>query len=144
MTHNKMYANLAGVYPVSGFRNGTPVAATERLSSTFQDLAMSHGMNTWTIGPVYRLSLCEDDCGVSRVQPYVGLGVGVAVPHVEVTLAGTPGDEKYRLGGIAYQAQAGVNFRITDYCSIFAEFKVTCVPNLDVDIFGGSLTHAGD
>lgn len=139
LTHNKMYANVAGVYDASGFRNGIPVTAAERMGTTFEDVAMSHGLNTYTIGPVYRMFLCEDDCGLSRVQPYVGLGIGVARPHAEVTLTGIGRDEGYRWGGPVYQAQIGVNVRLFEHFSIFGEYKVVCVPNIDVDIAGGVL-----
>ena len=138
-THNKAFANLGGAYQVSGFRGGVPVTAAERLSNSFESLAMSHGLNTLTIGPMFRMCLCEDECGDSWVQPYVGVGIGVTRPHVEVQMVGTPSDENYRWGGIAYQAQAGVNVRLTEHLSIFGEYKVTCVPNLDVEIYGGTL-----
>lgn len=138
-THNKIYANVDGVYDASGFRNGVPVTAAERMSTTFEDVAMSHGLNTLTVGPVYRMFLCEDDCGLSRVQPYVGVGIGVARPHAEVALTGLLRDEGYRWGGAVYQAQVGVNVRLLEHLSIFGEFKVTCVPNIDVDIAGGVL-----
>lgn len=140
LTHNKMFSNLAGATAVSGYRNGVPVSSVERLSSSFQELQMSHGLNTVTIGPMYRVNLCDDDSSdFGRVWPYFGLGIGVARPHVEVQMVGLPGADDYRWGGLAYQAQAGVNVRITECFSIFAEFKAVCVPNLDVDISGGTL-----
>lgn len=138
-THNKMYANLDSVYEASGFRNGIPVTAAERMSTMFEEVAMSHGLNTLTIGPVYRMFLCEDDSGLSRVQPYIGVGIGLSRPHAEVSLTGVGLDEGYRWGGVVYQAQAGVNVRLHEHFSIFAEWKVTCVPNIDVDIAGGVL-----
>jgi lipid A oxidase len=138
-THNKMFSNLAGAYSVSGFRGGVPVTAVERLSSSFEELQMTHGFNTLTVGPMFRLNLCEDECGTSWIQPYFGVGVGLTRPHVEVQMVGLPDTDDYRWGGLAYQAQAGINVRLTSCLSIFAEFKVVCAPTVDVDIYGGTL-----
>ena len=138
-THDKIYGKLSNVVGVNGTNLGQPVNGFASLSTTFTGLSMSHGLNTVTVGPVARCFLWGDDPYTSIVQPYIGIGVGAAIPHVEVQFVGQPIDESYRWGGIVVEGRAGVNVRVSEHCSIFAEVKVMCIPNLNVDITGGNL-----
>lgn len=75
------------------------------------------GLNLLTLNALYRVPF---DNGIT---PYVGAGAGINVPHVEVTRpSGTTSE--YQLGGATLQAQLGVDYRITDQWSVFAEYKV--------------------
>jgi lipid A oxidase len=75
------------------------------------------GLNLLTLNALYRFPIEN-----SRFTPYVGAGAGINVPHVEVTRSqGTTAS--YQFGGATIQAQAGVDIRISERWSAFAEYK---------------------
>ena len=93
-------------------------------------MSFSHGHNLVTLNGRYRWSVTD------RLLPYVGLGAGVAQPHVEVDLGdGTP-TEEYQLVGPAAQGFAGLQFRATELVSVFGEAKLTCA-DTSADLSGG-------
>ncbi|MCA8879589.1 MAG: outer membrane beta-barrel protein [Rhodobacteraceae bacterium] len=67
--------------------------------------------------------------------PYVGGGVGVSIPHVEVQTSGEK-TFNYQLGGPAVQWVAGVSYPVSPSWTIFGEYKGTYSKN-DVDLKGG-------
>jgi lipid A oxidase len=113
---------------------------------TLADAGWSHfeftdGINLLTLNALYKFPIEG-----SKFTPYVGAGVGINVPHVEVTRAsGRTFD--YQFGGATLQAQAGVKYQFTDNWSVFAEYKGN-YSWVDVDIDSGAslktniLTHA--
>lgn len=75
------------------------------------------GLNMLTLNALYRFQ----DPG-RNWTPYVGLGAGINVPHVEVTRAsGRTFD--YEFGGASLQAQAGVSYQFAKHWSTFVEYK---------------------
>lgn len=99
------------------------------------------GLNLLTLNALYKFPIEG-----SKWTPYVGAGVGINVPHVEVTRAsGRTFD--YQFGGATIQAQAGVRYQFTENWSAFAEYKGN-YSWIDVDIDSGAslqtniLTHA--
>jgi lipid A oxidase len=75
---------------VTGQRGGMSVNANERIDDTIQSFSLSHGLNYVLGDVVYRWfpgRRGEDFLGY--LQPYVGVGLGFAVPHVESTVNGT-------------------------------------------------------
>ncbi|TRL39133.1 outer membrane protein [Rhizobium straminoryzae] len=99
------------------------------------------GLNILTLNALYRFPLQD-----LPITPYVGAGVGINVPHVEVTRpSGKTFD--YQFGGATIQAQAGVSYRFTDNWSAFLEYKGT-YNWIDVDIDSNAslktdiITHA--
>lgn len=91
---------------------------------------MTDGINLLTVNALYRFPIEN-----SRFTPYVGAGVGINVPHIEVTRpSGTTSE--YQLGGATLQAQAGVKFDITDRWAAFVEYKGN-YSFVDVDIDSG-------
>jgi lipid A oxidase len=89
-THAKMFGKLDHTVQASGTIGGTPVSAPVRLDSVFQNLSFSHGHNLLTFN-VYRRWFAggvRDDSFLGRTKPYVGGGLGIAIPHVEVDLNG--------------------------------------------------------
>lgn len=59
----------------------------------------------------------------SRVTPYIGAGLGVAVPHVDVQPAGQAHTFGYQVTGPAVQWVAGASWRMNDRWSLFGEYK---------------------
>lgn len=114
-THSKVYAD-----------------AETLTDSGFSALEFTDGINVLTLSAVRRLS----DMG--NWTPYVGAGVGFAVPHVEVQVH--PIEVKtfeYQFGGPAIQLQAGAERKVSDNWSIFGEYVFNYVM-LDVDLDGAA------
>jgi lipid A oxidase len=73
-----------------------------------------------------------------RFTPYVIGGLGIAVPHVELTTAGGRTFE-YQLTGPALEAVAGLTYKFNDRWSAFGEYKFTYSQNKAELDNGGSL-----
>ncbi|MCC6780340.1 MAG: lipid A oxidase [Hyphomicrobiales bacterium] len=131
--HNKAVARLGRgahgrklTHPVidevaaSGTIKGQPAPARLKLTDVFTRLEFTHGHNVLMFNPLVRLGSI-----VPGVRPYIGIGGGVAVPHVE---AWFPGDTKeqrtneYQFAGPAAQAVAGIEIRRGNV-SYFVEYK---------------------
>ena len=123
-THAKVYAD-----------NGT---LAEAGWSVFE---FTDGLNLLTLNALYKFPIEG-----SKWTPYVGAGVGINVPHVEVT-RGSGRTFEYQFGGATVQAQAGVRYQFNENWSAFAEYKGN-YSWIDVDIDSGAslqtniLTHA--
>jgi len=137
-THAKMYAQLERSVAVSGRRDGTPVDGAERLADTFDVLSFSHGHNLLTLDGMYRWfpKGGRADTFLGRLQLYVGLGVGIAIPHVETDLEAVVTNE-YQLSGPVLEGLGGLNFDLTRHFSLFGEYQ------LDYARLDASLTHGG-
>ena len=111
--HNK-------VYPKDG-----------QLPEGFDVLEFTDGLNTLTINAYRRWPKAIGD-----VSPYIGGGLGVAIPHVEVI---TPDSRTfgYQLTGPAATWIAGASYPISDHWSVFGEYKGTFSSNTgDLDTGG--------
>lgn len=58
-----------------------------------------------------------------RLTPYVGAGLGIAVPHVDIQPTGLAHTFGYQLTGPAAQLVAGASWRMNDRWSLFGEYK---------------------
>jgi lipid A oxidase len=90
------------------------------------------GLNLFTANVLYRFQK------EGRAwTPYIGAGAGLSVPHVEVQTSPTAARTfEYQVGGAAFQIQAGVDYRINDWLSVFGEYKGNYAMN-DLDLKGG-------
>ena len=99
----------------------------------FTTLEFTDGINFLTLNGIYR-----HDLGTA-LTPYVGVGAGLSIPHVEVSAPGTPDTREYQITGAAVQAFVGADYRITQNWSAFAEYKFS-YGQVDADLqAGGSL-----
>lgn len=98
-THAKAYANK-----------------TEATELGFNRLEFTDGLNIVTANIWKRWS------SNSTYTPYVGAGAGIAVPHVDAKTANTT-TYGYQLTGPAIQLTAGVEKKITNSVSTFAEYQ---------------------
>ena len=111
--HNK-------VYPKEG-----------ELPAGYDVLEFTDGLNTLTVNAYRRWSHAFGD-----VTPYVGGGLGLAIPHVEVT-NGTSETFGYQVTGPAATWVAGATYPINDQWSVFGEYKGTYSKNkADLDTGG--------
>ena len=99
--HNK-------VYPEDG-----------ELPDGFRRLEFTDGLNTLTANAYYRW---QDALG--QITPYVGGGIGVSIPHVEV-FAENSRTLGFQLTGPAATWIAGASMPISDNWSVFGEYKGT-------------------
>ncbi|PDT37464.1 lipid A oxidase [Rhizobium sp. M10] len=88
------------------------------------------GLNLLTVNGLYRF---QDPA--RRWTPYLGAGIGVNIPHVEV-IRPEGKTWAYEFGGVTLQAQAGVDFKMTERWSTFVEYKGT-YSRVDVPIDSG-------
>lgn len=100
------------------------------IASGFTTLEFTDGINVLTLNAIRRFE------GNSRWTPYVGLGAGVSLPHVEVTPPTGIDTFEYQFGGYALQAMLGVDYALNDKWSVFGEYKMNYVI-IDVDLTGG-------
>lgn len=136
-THIKAMAIKSHVVRLTGSRDGQAVSGTEALSKTFRKLEFTHGYNLLTLNAVYRRS---NPAG--RFRPYVGVGAGLSIPHVEMLRAGWPKETRtneYQLAGPAFQFLAGIQWQVSAHISFFLEYKLSCSINAGRLSGGGAL-----
>jgi lipid A oxidase len=103
------------------------------LPAGYDVLEFTDGLNTLTVNAYRRWTGLFGD-----VTPYVGGGVGVALPHVEVTSAGSE-TFGYQLTGPAATWIAGATYPINEQWSVFGEYKGTFSSNTADLEDGGTL-----
>jgi lipid A oxidase len=137
--HLKLYAETDATVHVTGRRNGTSVNENEPIEDTIGSFSLSHGLNFALGDIVYRwLPGKRGEDFLGHLQPYAGVGLGAAIPHVESKIGGTF-HEEYQLHGPGVEALAGVNIELTRHLGVMLEYKFTYA-NLDsLDVPGGSI-----
>lgn len=101
---------------------GEPIAPRVKLTDVFERLEFTHGHNVLLF-----TGLLRPVAVTSRIRPYLGLGAGFALPHVEVWFPGGAQDDRtneYQFAGPAAQAVAGLEFRVGKV-SYFLEYKLS-------------------
>ncbi len=93
----------------------------------YDTLEFTDGVNILTANAYRRWN---DQWG--QITPYVGAGVGISIPHVEVTKGGSDTFE-FQIGGPAVALLGGVSYEINDSWAVFGEYKVSYSP-LSVDL----------
>ena len=116
-THAKAYAKLNGA-----------------LGNTFTKLEFTDGNNIVTGNVLYRFAPWQ----MHNIRPYAGFGLGIAIPHVEVELAGDTGPRtfEYQVTGLAAQALVGLEMPFGPNWSGFAEVKMSYT-HINADLDGG-------
>jgi lipid A oxidase len=100
--------------------------------NSFERLEFTDGNNVLLIELLYRLNPLMR----GTLVPYVGVGVGVTIPHVEVTPVNGSKTYEYQLAGAAAQIMAGLEYKLTDKWSLFTEAKLSYT-HIDADLTGG-------
>ncbi len=105
-----------------GTLKGKPAPERVKLTDVFERLEFTHGHNVLLFTPIVRLANIAP-----RIRPYIGIGAGFALPHVEVWFPGEASKlrtSEYQYAGPAVQVLAGLEFR-TGKMSYFVEYKFT-------------------
>ena len=100
----------------------------------YDDLEFTDGLNILTLNAYYRWPMA-----LGQVTPYVGAGLGVAVPHVDVEKDGSD-TFGYQLTGPAATIIAGASYPVSDRMSVFGEYKGTYSQNEAELDSGGTLS----
>jgi lipid A oxidase len=93
------------------------------LGADFSHFQFTDGLNLLALNGLYRLPLSE------TFTTYAGLGLGISVPDVETTARsggafdGMPKTFDYKVAGPVMQVQIGIDAKITESISAFAEYK---------------------
>lgn len=106
----------------AGTLAGQPIASRVKLTDVFERLEFTHGHNVLLF-----TGLLRPPAPTPRLRPYFGIGLGFALPHVEVWFPGGARDDRtseYQYAGPAAQALAGLEIR-TGKVSYFLEYKFT-------------------
>ena len=138
-THDKAFLWKRQEVKQSGMRDGKPVPPLESVTKTFTQLKFSHGLNFATLNAVFRLQGLRP-----RITPYVGVGIGLSVPHVYMQREGQTKKTrtyKHMIAGPTFQVLGGVDWRIfaSDKFSWFTEYKLNHSRNDAALKGGGSL-----
>ncbi|WP_163847775.1 outer membrane protein [Pseudooceanicola aestuarii] len=103
----------------------------EMKAAGFDRLEFTDGLNLITLNATRRW---KDQWG--SVTPYLGAGVGIAVPHVDATPTGGPKTFGYQMTGPAARLTAGASYQMTERWSVFGEYQFTWSDN-SADLDGG-------
>lgn len=107
-----------------------------RTANGFDSFELSDGLNIITANAFYRW---PGQWRGGAVTPYVGGGIGIAVPHVDVERNGQKTYE-YQYTGPAVTWIAGVSYDLSETWALFAEYKGTYSSNEAELTGGGSFT----
>ncbi len=83
----------------------------------FERLEFTDGLNLVTLNAFKRYVTDR------KMTPYIGAGIGAAIPHVDITPNGGQHTFGYQLTGVAVQWVAGASMPINDKWRAFAEYK---------------------
>jgi lipid A oxidase len=107
----------------------------ESLPPDYSVLEMTDGLNTLTVNAYRRWN-----DAIGNLTPYIGGGLGISLPHVEVTRNGVePETFGYQLTGPAATWIAGASMPISERMSVFGEYKGTFSSNTADLATGGTL-----
>ena len=135
--HDKAYAETKEPVRVTGTRGGEPVDGAEPLGDTVHGFNMSHGTNYLTLDVVHRWNTCPEPGCTGRLQPYVGAGAGLVIPHVEATI-GEQAMGEYQVRGPAFQVLGGLGWPFASRFSVSSEYRFTHT-SITVDVPNGTL-----
>lgn len=103
----------------------------ERAAAGFERLELTDGLNLITLNTMYRW---PDKWGA--LTPYVGGGIGVSIPHVDVETTTGFKTYGYQHTGPAARLTAGMSYDLNDRFAVFGEYQFTWSQN-SADLDGG-------
>jgi len=124
--HAKMISDSTQVLPVNGLLEGIAIDESVALGDHFSALEFSDGHNLLTASLLRRGQPFADSGSrwLRDASVYGGVGVGVALPHVEASW-GEGNTFEYQLAGPAAQALAGVSVPLGKHWSLSGEYRHT-------------------
>ena len=114
--------------------NHAKVYSANKAALGYDVLEFTDGLNIITANVFRRFP------NAGRFTPYVGGGLGIAVPHVEIQRTGESKTFEYQLTGPAAILVFGTSYEINDKWSLFAEYKGSYSVNKAKVDAGGTLS----
>ncbi len=138
LTHAKVRAKAGATVNYNGTIDGGAVGpGSDQIGNLFSLLEFTDGFTLLTVNGMYRFE------PMGRFRPYVGVGLGINIPHVEVEGAGVVPFNRtfdYEFGGMAAQFLAGVDVKLTNRFSLFTEYKFSWA-GIDAPMVDGYRIH---
>ncbi len=124
--HPKAIARTHEVKEITGVKNGVPVASPAPMSTAIERWRVAFGHNILTLNYMHRWfpKGRRDETLLGRMQPYAGIGVGVAIPSPLIQVDGVRVADGYRIAGPAATAILGLNLDVWGPFSVYAEGKL--------------------
>ena len=113
--------------------NHAKVYSENKAALGYDVLEFTDGLNLITANVFRRFP------NAGRFTPYVGGGLGIAVPHVEIQRGGESRTFEYQLTGPAAILVFGTSYELNDKWSLFAEYKGSYSQNTAKVDAGGTL-----
>ncbi|WP_116598000.1 outer membrane protein [Primorskyibacter marinus] len=104
---------------------------SEKEAIGFNRMEFTDGINLITVNAYRRWQNQWRD-----ITPYVGGGIGLSIPHVDVESAGGEKTFGYQVTGPAVRLLAGVNYDLSERFAVFGEYQFT-YSNNEADLEGG-------
>ncbi|SMC51090.1 outer membrane protein [Primorskyibacter flagellatus] len=104
---------------------------SEKEAIGFNRMEFTDGINLITVNAYRRWQNQWRD-----ITPYVGGGIGLSIPHVDVESAGGEKTFGYQVTGPAVRLLAGVNYDLSERFAVFGEYQFT-YSNNEADLDGG-------
>ncbi len=114
--------------------NHAKVYSENKAALGYSTLEFTDGLNLITANAFRRFP------NAGPFTPYVGGGLGIAVPHVEIARAGESKTFGYQLTGPAAILVIGTSYELNDKWSVFAEYKGSYSINKAKIDAGGTLS----
>ena len=129
-THHKLFLNQPQQQvKVSGDYRGAPIDHTLPVGDLINYLSISHGVNHLNILMTYRWLLSPTPAiPEGRLQPYISVGAGPAIPHLELKLAeDAPEWSEYSFqagpGNFNFGVGLGIRFKFRPHLGGYFEYK---------------------
>ena len=135
LTHAKAILETEESAFVQGTLGGRRVDDSLLVRDVVPALQFSHGLNLATLNGYRRWWSAPRGEAPTGVALYLGVGAGVAVPHVEAQVAGIRTDD-YQLAGPAARAVAGLDVPYDEHISLVGE-AILSWADLRADLTGG-------
>ncbi len=114
--------------------NHAKVYAENKAALGYDTLEFTHGLNLITANVFRRFP------NAGRFTPYVGGGLGIAVPHVQIQRFNEIKTFGYQLTGPAVILVIGTSYELNNKWALFAEYKGSYSSNKAKVDAGGTLT----
>lgn len=123
-------ANNLG-FGIEGTHTKAYASASDRNDLNVDRLEFTDGHNIVTANVLKRF---PDAYAGSGFTPYLGGGIGLAIPHVDIQVEGTNArTHDYETTGLALRGIAGMKYALSDRWALFGEYQIVWSDN-DVTI----------
>jgi hypothetical protein len=117
---------------VTGSKDGTRIHQHDRIGDHISGYSLSHGVNHVTANAVYRMMfLSSPQIPDGRIQPYISLGIGFAVPHMEMNyyeggyVVASAYEYQFHPLNLAFDLNIGSRFKVTNHFGFYTEIKTS-------------------